>query len=55
MITRYSTMTKISLSDTWYALKTHISAARVSYVLRLGNLRITLGKVCRVDWMQRTA
>lgn len=55
MITRYSTMTKLTISDTWYAFKTHISGARVSCVLRMGNLRITLGKVCRVDWMRRTA
>ena len=47
MITHYSTMTKLTLAPTWYAFKTDRS-----FVLRMGHLRITLGKVCRVDWMR---
>lgn len=50
-VTRGKNMTKANLCDTVYAMKTHVPGANVSYVMRMGKLRVTLGKVCRVAWM----
>lgn len=54
MITTGRNATKLTITDTIYGIRTHTPGASVSYVLRIGKLRITLGKVCRLDWMRVT-
>lgn len=52
MITTGRNATKLTITDTIYGIKTHTPGACVSFVIRLHKLRITLGKVCRLDWMR---